>query len=115
MKTEDIVCSHHRAAAEIARKRRCGSRGARAESGNGLLDRSSSPPYLVLGVRGEELQRADGEPELIRVRELPHADAERDELVPRHARRAFHDILPHVVDALRYDREHAMGEEGEDG
>ena len=52
-------------------------------------------------VRGEELQRADCEPELVRVRELPDAHAEGNQLVARDARRAFHDILADVIHALR--------------
>ena len=51
-------------------------------------------------VRGEELQRADGEPELVRVRELPDAHAEGNQLVARDARRPFHDILADVIHAL---------------
>ena len=57
--------------------------------------------YLMFRVRGEELQRADGEPELVRVRELPDAHAEGNQLVARDARRAFHDILADVIHALR--------------
>ena len=57
--------------------------------------------YLMFRVRGEELQRADGEPELVRVRELPDAHAEGNQLVTRDARRAFHDILADVIHALR--------------
>jgi hypothetical protein len=53
-------------------------------------------------VRGEELQRADGEPELVRVRELPDAHAEGNQLVARDARRPFHDILADVIHALLF-------------
>ena len=60
--------------------------------------------YLMFRVRGEELQRADGEPELVRVRELPDAHAEGNQLVARDARRAFHDILADVIHALRFKR-----------
>ena len=60
--------------------------------------------YLMFRVRGEELQRADGEPELVRVRELPDAHAEGNQLVARDARRAFHDILADVIHALRVRR-----------
>ena len=56
--------------------------------------------YLMFRVRGEELQRADGEPELVRVRELPDAHAEGNQLVARDARRPFHDILADVIHAL---------------
>ena len=53
-------------------------------------------------VRGEELQRADGEPEFVRVRELPDAHAEGNQLVARDARRPFHDILADVIHALLF-------------
>lgn len=58
--------------------------------------------YLMFRVRGEELQRADGEPELVRVRELPDAHAEGNQLVARDARRPFHDILADVIHALLF-------------
>ena len=73
----------------------CERRGAK------LLSFSRRNAYLMFRVRGEELQRADCEPELVRVRELPDAHAEGNQLVARDARRPFHDILADVIHALR--------------
>ena len=64
-------------------------------------------------VRGEELKRADGEPELVRVRELPDAHAEGNQLVARDARRAFHDILADVIHALCFEQQERLKREGQ--
>ena len=67
-----------------------------ASFANNANDASEASPVAgvpMFRVRGEELKRADGEPELVRVRELPDAHAEGNQLVSRDARRAFHDIL----------------------
>jgi hypothetical protein len=55
----------------------------------------------VFGVRGEELEGADGQSELIGVGELSDAHAQGHELVPRDGRGAFHDVLSDVIHALR--------------
>ena len=56
--------------------------------------------HLVFCVRGQELEGADGEPELVGVRELPHAHAQGHELVARDVGGALHHILPHVEHPL---------------
>jgi hypothetical protein len=54
----------------------------------------------VFRVRRQELEGADGEAELVGVRELPDANPQGHQLVARDVGGALHDVLPHIVHAL---------------
>lgn len=62
-------------------------------------------PDLVARVAGDVVEGGDVEVEVLVVGELAEADAQRREVVARHVRRATHDRLGHVVDAVLLEAE----------